>query len=90
MLELQTDWQWLADQVALYHLLGRRDDELAALARLTDCAETPHFQLAFAWAEYFETASEYDQAIEQVRRRLSLRHAKTTAPARRAAWPGWA
>ncbi len=72
MLELQTHWQWLADQVALYHLLGRRDDELAALTRLTDCAETPPFQLAFAWAEYFETASEYDQAIEQVQKALEF------------------
>ena len=65
-LGLQTRWQWLADQVSLFHLLGRRDDEQATLERLTAQADAPPLRLALAWSEYYETTSEYDQAVEQL------------------------
>ncbi len=65
-LGLEARWQWLADQTALYHLLGRRNDEQASLERLTRVQDAPPIQLALARSAYFEAISAYQQAVEQL------------------------
>ncbi len=66
-LGLETRWQWLADQTALYHLLGRRNDEQASLGQLADAPHAPPVQLALARSAYFEATSAYEQAVEQLK-----------------------
>lgn len=67
-LALEPHWARYKQQAELLHILGRRDDEAAALARLADCADAPAVDVALAEGDYFEAVSRYDEATDAMLR----------------------
>ncbi len=63
---------WLKAKVEVLHILGRRDEEQAALTALEQQPEAATFELALFWAEYFEAISDYPQTEEQLHKALTL------------------
>ncbi|RME66310.1 MAG: tetratricopeptide repeat protein [Caldilineae bacterium] len=61
-LALENHWPWLAAKVELLHILGRREEERAALEILSQEPDAPPFQVNFLWADYYEAVSDYPAA----------------------------
>ncbi len=69
-LSLEERWEWFKGKVEVLHVLGRRDEEEAALKRLAQLPGAPPFEVAYLWGQYDEAIGAYAQArswIEQAR-----------------------
>ena len=71
-LALEQRWEWLRAKVQVLHILGRRQEEAQALRALAQLAETPRFELAYLWGQYFEAVSDYQQAQRHLEEALAL------------------
>ncbi len=71
-LALQPHWPARKGQIELLHLLGRREEEQAALQALEAMPEAPPYEVASLWGQYREAVSDYDDARTAVERALEL------------------
>ena len=71
-LALETRWEWLRAKVQVLHILGRRQEEAEALRALAELEETPPFELAYLWGQYFEAVSDYQQAQRHLEEALAI------------------
>ena len=62
----------LMAQVQVLHLLGRRDEEHAALEQLAALAGAPAYDAALLWGEYYDSVSEFDAAAAALARGVAL------------------
>jgi predicted ATPase/class 3 adenylate cyclase len=84
-LALEERWEWRKGQIEALHILGRRDEERAALEILERLPGVPAYDLAFLWGQYHEAVSDYAQAQAAVERALHAAEAQAgRAPAPRA------
>jgi adenylate cyclase len=70
-LALEERWEWRKGQVEVLHILGRRDEEQAALQALGAISEAPVFDVAYLWGQYHEETGDYVQAQAAVERALA-------------------
>ncbi len=70
-LALEPRWEWLKGQIEVLHLLGRREEELAALERLQAIPDAPPFEVAYLWGQYYEAIADYPQAQAAIERALT-------------------
>ena len=61
-LKLEERWELRKGQIEVLHILGRRDEERAALEGLESIPETDTFVTACLWAEYYEATGQYLKA----------------------------
>ncbi|RME40271.1 MAG: adenylate/guanylate cyclase domain-containing protein, partial [Caldilineae bacterium] len=83
-LALEERWGWRKGQIEVLHILGRREEEAAALQKLEAHPDAPPFDVAYLWGRYYESTGDYSRAqtaIQQARR-IARRHADTTRQAR--------
>lgn len=62
-LALETNWQRQTAKVELLHILGRRDDEEAALDGLDRMADAPALEVHLLWGQLHEARSDYPAAL---------------------------
>lgn len=70
-LELEVRWQWQQAVVEILHMMGLREDELAALHLLENTDDVPEFVVAYLWGRYYEAISDYPQAHSTTERALA-------------------
>lgn len=63
-------WEWRYGQAAVFHILGRREEEQAALQAMEAAPDAPLFLLAYQWGQYYEATGDYDQARAAIERAL--------------------
>ncbi len=71
VLAMEGRWEWRKGQVEVLHILGRREEERAALETLQTLASAPDFNMAYLWGQYYEAMSEYAQAQAHIERALA-------------------
>ncbi len=81
-LAMEERWEWRKGQVEVLHILGRREEEYAALEALQTLAGVPDCEVAYLWGRYFEAIGEYAQAQQQTERALEIRHDDALSQAR--------
>jgi predicted ATPase/class 3 adenylate cyclase len=69
-LALEERWEWRRGQIEVLHILGRREEEKAALQTLTASALAPAFEAAYLWGQYYEAVGDYAEAHAAVQRAL--------------------
>lgn len=70
-LALEERWEWVKGRVKVLHILGKREEERAALKALEIVPKAPAFDVAYLWGQYYEAIGEYQRAqacIEQALR----------------------
>ncbi|HET9223560.1 MAG TPA: tetratricopeptide repeat protein, partial [Roseiflexaceae bacterium] len=67
-LTLEERWQWRQGQAEALHILGRRDEERAALHALENAPDAPPFTIAYLWGQYHEALGDYPAAQAAVER----------------------
>ncbi|MCB0047755.1 MAG: tetratricopeptide repeat protein [Caldilineaceae bacterium] len=70
-LSLEESWQRYQDQAQVLHILGRREEESAALARLNDQPDAPRLMGLLLWSKYYDAVSDYDAARAVLRQALA-------------------
>ena len=65
-LAIEERWPWRSSQIRTLHVLGRREEERANLEALATNLETPTFELALLWGQYYEAIADYPKAQEAV------------------------
>jgi predicted ATPase/class 3 adenylate cyclase len=70
-LALEGRWEWRKGQVEILHILGRREDEQAALRALETDTTAPAFEAAYLWGKYHEAVGDYAAAQAAVERALA-------------------
>ncbi len=75
-LALEARWPWRKGQIEVLHILGRREEERAALQALEALPDAPAYERAHLWGRYYEAVSDYAQAQAQVERALALARAQ--------------
>jgi tetratricopeptide (TPR) repeat protein len=63
-------WPWRKGEIEVLHLLGRRDEERAALVALAALPDAPPFEVAYLWGQYYEALADYPQAQSAVEKAL--------------------
>ena len=71
-LALEDRWQWRKGQVEVLHILGRREEERAALEQLAALPDAAPFEVAYLWGQYYQAIADYAQAQASVERALEL------------------
>jgi tetratricopeptide (TPR) repeat protein len=71
-LAIEGRWPWLKGKIEVLHILGRRQDERAALDLLKAAPNVPVFDGALLWGEYYEAISEYDEAKQAIEQALAV------------------
>jgi tetratricopeptide (TPR) repeat protein len=71
-LALEERWQWRKGQVEVLHILGRREEEKAALEALAVIQNAPPFETAYLWGLYYEAIGEYPQAQIEIERAMTV------------------
>lgn len=69
-LAVEERWEWRKGEVEVLHVLGRRDEEQAALRTLEAAPEAPVFETAYLWGQYYEAIGESPEAQAAVERAL--------------------
>lgn len=69
LVELEARWAWRKNLIELWHLLGEKDKELAALTALTN-QDLPLAEVAYLWGRYYESQSHYEAAHQAISRAL--------------------
>ncbi len=67
-LKLEDRWEWRKGQVETLHILGRREEELAALKGLAAHPQAPVEETAYLWGQYYETIGEFKKAQAAINR----------------------
>ncbi|RLT45187.1 MAG: hypothetical protein DWI57_01325 [Chloroflexi bacterium] len=62
-LALSSSWERQTAKVDLLHILGRREDEQAALDRLDGLAGVPALEVQLLWGQFHEAMSDYPAAL---------------------------
>jgi adenylate cyclase len=70
-LALEERWEWRKGQVEVWHILGRRADELAGLEALAALPEAPAPEVAFLRGQYYEELGNYREAQADIEETLS-------------------
>jgi class 3 adenylate cyclase/tetratricopeptide (TPR) repeat protein len=70
-LAIEERWQWRQGQAETLHILGRRDEERAALESLGAVPEAPVFTAAYLWSQYYEALGDYPAAQAAVEQALA-------------------
>lgn len=70
VLALEERWEWRKGQIETLHILGRREEEQAALEILAALPGAPAYDVAFLWGQYHEAMSDYTRAQASVERAL--------------------
>lgn len=76
-LALDERWEWHKGRVEVLHILGRREEEQAALRALEASPGVPAFESAYLWGQYDEAIGDYVQAQEAAERALAASRAAT-------------
>lgn len=74
-LSLEERSEWRQGQIEVLHLLGKREEEKAALERLEAGLGAEHrvtFEAAYLWGQYYEAIGDYPQAQAAVERALQI------------------
>jgi adenylate cyclase len=71
-LALDEFWGWRKGQVEILHILGRREEELAALCALEASPDAPAYEVAYLWGQYYEAVGDYAQAQVAVEHALTI------------------
>jgi adenylate cyclase len=74
-LALEERWEWLKGLIEVLHILGRREEERAALEQLQNVPTAPSFEVAYLWGRYYEVIADYPQAQAAVERALAASQA---------------
>jgi tetratricopeptide (TPR) repeat protein/class 3 adenylate cyclase len=61
-LALEERWEWRQGQIQVLHILGRRQEEQAALRDLEAMPDAPTYEVAHLWGQYYEVVGDYAQA----------------------------
>lgn len=69
-LKLEARWEWMAARIDVLHILGRREEEAAALADLAKLADAPGSAVQLRWGSYYEAISDYGAATQAVTQAL--------------------
>ena len=69
-LAMSNAWRWRIGQVEVLHILGRREDEVAALHALAASAAAPPAEVATLWSQYHESVSQFAAADEYANQAL--------------------
>jgi class 3 adenylate cyclase len=75
-LDLEERWQWRQGQAETLHILGRRDEERAALEALDAAPDALAFTVAYLWGQYYEALGDYSAAQAAVERALAAGRAQ--------------
>ncbi|MEI2421441.1 hypothetical protein V6O07_14300, partial [Arthrospira platensis SPKY2] len=78
-LKLEARWEWMAARIDVLHILGRREEEAAALAELADLADAPNSAVQLRWGSYYESISDYGAATQAITQALG--HARHSGDA---------
>jgi predicted ATPase/class 3 adenylate cyclase len=70
-LDLEERWEWREGQVLVLHILGRRQEQEAALRALETAPQAPTRRTAYLWGEYYEAVSDYAKAQAAIERALT-------------------
>ncbi len=70
-LDLQENWEWRRGQIEILHILGRRDEQQAALYALERVNHTPLSVVTQLWSQYYEAIGDYARAQSAVERSLA-------------------
>lgn len=70
-LALEERWEWRQGQIQVLHILGRRQEEQAALHALEAMPDAPAYEVAHLWGQYYEAVGDYAQAQVAVERALA-------------------
>jgi class 3 adenylate cyclase/tetratricopeptide (TPR) repeat protein len=79
-LELEERWEWRQGRVEVLHILGRREDQRAALECLAAMPAAPVFEVAYLWGQYHEAIGEYAQAQAATERALTAARDRADVP----------
>ncbi len=71
-LALEVRWQWRQGQIEVLHILGRREDEQAALQSLEAMPGASPYEISWLWGQYHEAVGDYPQAQSFIERALSI------------------
>ncbi len=71
-LVLEERWEWRKGQMEVLHILGRREEECAALYALEASPDAPVYEVAYLWGQYYEAVGDYIQAQATVERALAI------------------
>jgi predicted ATPase/class 3 adenylate cyclase len=71
-LGLEQRWQWVQASVRLLHVLGRREEEWTALARLEQNPDTPPDEVARLKGRYYEAIGQYEEAMTVLAKALAF------------------
>jgi adenylate cyclase len=71
-LALDEFWEWRQGQVEILNILGRREEEQAALRALETSPDVPAYVVAYLWGRYYEAVGDYAQAQAAVERALTI------------------
>ncbi len=71
-LALEPRWEWRKGQVEILHILGRRDEEQAALRTLEAEASAPASKAHYRWGKYHEAVGDYASAQAAIERALTV------------------
>lgn len=74
-LALEERAAWRQGQAEVLHILGRRDDERAALEALGRLPAADPFALAYLWGQHFEATGDYGEARSAIAGALALARA---------------
>jgi len=69
-LALEERWEWRQGLVEVLHILGRREEEQAALRALEAISAAPAFEVAYLWGQYYEAVGDYAEAQAAIERAL--------------------
>jgi tetratricopeptide (TPR) repeat protein len=71
-LALEDHWQWRKGQVEVLHILGRREEERAALEKLATLPDAASFEVDYLWGQYYQAIADYAQAQAAVEQGLQV------------------
>lgn len=70
-LQHEERWEWRYGQAAIYHMLGEREAEAAALEQLKNAPDVPTFAAWYLWGQYYEAIGDYDLARDAFQHALA-------------------
>ncbi len=70
-LTLDNHLEWLKEKIEVLHILGRREEEKAALKALELEPNESTYEVSFLWGQYYEAIGDYDQAQINIAMTLS-------------------
>lgn len=69
-LALEERWQWRYGKTCIFHILGQREEQAAAIQALAAAPQAPAWAVNYLQGQYYEAIGEYIQAQEALDRAL--------------------